>query len=326
LKKPIVSAALAVVIGLAVFAALSARGRTRPDEVGFGVTFSVKYAEELGLDWRANFTALLDDLGVRKFRIPMYWNRIEHEPGIFDWSETDWIVSEAEKRGAEIILAIGRKTPRWPECHSPAWAEALTPEEQRARVLAFIGEEVGRYRTSPAVRWWQVENEPLFDFGICPPPDRELLKAEVDLVRSLDARPVMVTDSGELSTWIRTASLSDVLGVSLYRVVWNEYLGFLFWPVSPSYYRDRFSAILPLARARYAIVSELQAEPWFNKSFHGTPVTEQFESMNIKRFRDNVDFGRRTGVREIYLWGAEWWYWLKEKGDPAFWDEAKPLF
>jgi len=28
----------------------------------------------------------------------------------------------------------------------------------------------------------------------------------------------------------------------------------------------------------------------------------------------------------IYLWGSEWWYWLKEKqNDPKIWEEAKNL-
>jgi hypothetical protein len=32
----------------------------------YGVSFSADYARELGVDWRANFTALLDDLAIKK--------------------------------------------------------------------------------------------------------------------------------------------------------------------------------------------------------------------------------------------------------------------
>ena len=36
---------------------------------------------------------------------------------------------------------------------------------------------------------------------------------------------------------------------------------------------------------------------------------------------------RRVGFSEAYLWGVEWWYWLKEtKGEPAVWDTARELF
>ena len=32
-------------------------------------------------------------------------------------------------------------------------------------------------------------------------------------------------------------------------------------------------------------------------------------------------------LKEFYLWGAEWWYWMKEKQNkPEIWDEAKKLF
>src|SRR6266496_2584177 len=40
----------------------------------FGVSFSKKRALELGVDWKANFLALLDDLKIRHFRLMSYWD------------------------------------------------------------------------------------------------------------------------------------------------------------------------------------------------------------------------------------------------------------
>ena len=49
--------------------------------------------------------------------------------------------------------------------------------------------------------------------------------------------------------------------------------------------------------------------------------------MNEHKLVTNVDYAKRLGTPEIYLWGAEWWYWLKEKKDhPAVWDAARTLF
>ena len=48
--------------------------------------------------------------------------------------------------------------------------------------------------------------------------------------------------------------------------------------------------------------------------------------MTIQHFRDNVEFARRVGFPEVYLWGVEWWYWIREKGDASFWNEARGLF
>jgi len=318
----LVASVLVALAGFAAWRRFDAARQAPPPSMG--VTFSTKYAKELGLDWREAYLATLDDLGVRKLRIPVYWDEVEAVRGTRDWSDVDWMLEEASKRGADVILAVGRKTPRWPECHVPGWAARLDEKRQREEVLDFLEREVLHFTTFPAVRVWQVENEPLFHFGKCPPPDREFLKREIDLVRGLDARPIMVTDSGELSTWIRTASLGDVLGISMYRLVWNKYLGELYWPVSPLYYTDRINLLSPVVRS--VIVSELQAEPWFRAPVDETPIDEQFAQMNPERLRGNVEFATSTGASEIYLWGVEWWYWLKTRGHDELWLAARGLF
>ncbi len=293
-------------------------------EVSYGVTFSTLYAKELGLDWKEAYLATLDDLGVRHFRIPVYWNSVEKERGVRDWSEIDWMLEEAGKRGASVILAVGRKTPRWPECHVPEWAMALSPEKQNERVLEFLAAEVDHFKGFGAVKRWQVENEPMFRFGKCPPPDREMLKKEIALVRGLDSRPIMTTDSGELSSWVRTGSLTDVLGISLYRLVQNPKLGTLYWPVPPSFYEDRIRLLKPVVRD--VIVSELQAEPWFQKAVADTPLDEQFRQMNPEKLAANAEFAAATKASEVYLWGVEWWYWASHRGHDELWAAAKRYY
>jgi len=49
--------------------------------------------------------------------------------------------------------------------------------------------------------------------------------------------------------------------------------------------------------------------------------------MNPEQFKKMVGFASGTGFDEFYLWGTEWWYWMKEKhNDPRIWDIAKILF
>lgn len=292
--------------------------------VGFGVTFSVKYAEELGLDWHETYRKTLDELGVKLLRIPVYWDRVETSPGVYDWSEVDWMLEEALLRDVDVTLVVGRKTPRWPECHEPSWVDRLSLPQQETRLMILLEEEVRHFSDARAIKRWQVENEPLFFFGECPTPDRELLKREVELVRSLDDRPIMITDSGELSTWLRTSTLADTLGISMYRLVWNKHLGFLFWPLTPRFYSERIGFVGSLVDE--VVISELQAEPWFSKSLDETTLEEQYETMNVNRLRGNVDFAQRTGATEVYLWGVEWWYWVAERGDTQFLEEARKIF
>src|SRR3989339_2252386 len=90
------------------------RGQTE-----YGVTFSQKYATSLELDWRETFLNLLDDLKIRKFRLIVYWDLIEKKSGDYDFTDIKWQLDEVQKRGGEVILTIGNRVPRWPECHWP---------------------------------------------------------------------------------------------------------------------------------------------------------------------------------------------------------------
>lgn len=293
--------------------------------VALGVTFSKPYAEQLALDWKDVYVATLDEIGARRLRIPAYWNNIEPEPGVWNFTDLDWQIDEAAKRDARVVLAVGRKLPRWPECHAPAWTEGMNESLLQTRILAMLETVVRRYADNPAVVVWQVENEPFFEFGECPPPDREFLKREVAVVRALDAtRPILITESGELSSWLGAASVADILGISTYRTVWDRYVGYFYWPISPKYYARRFGAISAVVDR--AIISELQAEPWYPSGIAATSVDEQLRLMNPSRLRDNVRFARKVGFPEAYLWGVEWWYWLKEQGRPEVWEEGRRLF
>ena len=74
-------------------------------------------------------------------------------------------------------------------------------------------------------------------------------------------------------------------------------------------------------------VVELQVEPWGpEKLLPDYDLSLQKDLMNVERFRDNISYARRTGFDTFYLWGIEWFYWLKEKqNDPDLWREAGEL-
>ncbi|MBU0625640.1 hypothetical protein KKF05_04835 [Patescibacteria group bacterium] len=293
-------------------------------EIKLGMTFSKKYAAELGLDWRETYLAMLDDLGARALRLPVYWDEIESKPGEFSFTDVDWQLQEAGRRGVKVILVVGMKVPRWPECHFPAWTQDLTEDVLRGRVMVMLQKTVQHLSRSSNFANWQVENEPFFRFGNCPEPNRKFLQGEVDLVKSIDSRPVIITDAGELSDWVRAITIADILGISTYRNVWNRYVGHVFWPSTPKWYSTRIKIVQPLVEA--VIISELQAEPWSPGPIRDWDIAEQLKHMNPQRLNDNVAFARRMGVFEVYLWGGEWWYWLKTQGYPEMWDAGKMLF
>ena len=292
-----------------------------------GITFSHRYASDIQLDWKKTFVAILDDLKIRKIRIPVYWDLVEKKEGKYDFSDVDWQLAEAQKRNAEIILVVGQKVPRWPECAIPEWAKN-DDQKRKSRLLKEITTVVKRYKDNhPEIKYWQVENEPFLPFGVCPPLDVNLLDSEIALVRFIDpARPVIVTDSGELSLWIQAAKRADVFGTTMYRTIWKEGIGYFDYPIGPRFFRFKHWLIKTFAHQDNAIVVELQAEPWIKGWTTSGTLEEQFKSMNSQKLEDNVDFARRVDYPEVYLWGAEWWYWLKTKHNKSeIWDYARQV-
>ncbi len=305
-------------------------GRPAPHEdIVWGINFSEKHAVNLGLDWQELYLAILDDLGARHIKLAVHWDMIEPEKDRYFFDHLDKQVEEAEKRQAEVMLVMGMKTPRWPECHLPGWAHDLDKAAQQAEILKMIETVVRRYKDSPAIAMWQVENEPFFPFGDCPWTDINFLKKEVELVRSLDHlnRPIVISDTGEMSLWIRAARLGDKVGTTMYKKVWFHEVGlYVTYPFPPIFYY-RKARLIDFLFNKEVICVELQAEPWGPKLLYDSPLDEQEKTMNLRQLQDNVDFARRTGLRKFYLWGTEWWYWMKVKHDqPEIWQEARTLF
>lgn len=289
----------------------------------YGVTFAPFVAESFGLDPKEVYRAIFEDLGAEHVRLGAYWDRIERERGIFRFEELDWQIEEAEKHQVEIILAMGKKVPRWPECHIPSWALSLEEKEQEEALLKYIKVVVTRYRNSKAIKIWQVENEPFLPFGECPDNVSMSLDREIALARSLDSRPIMVTDSGELSIWIRAAKRSDIFGTTMYRRVYNPYFGEFTYPLPAWFFRFKRAVTEAIVGERPMIVVELQAEPWIKKPIYAATVEEQYASMNPEYLKDSLEYASRSGFDTFYLWGVEWWYYLKQQGKGEIWDIVK---
>ncbi len=293
----------------------------------FGLNFSQKYATDLEMDWRTTYIAIIDELQPKRMRISAHWNLIEKKVGEYNFSDLDWQIKEAQKRNIDIILAIGLRTPRWPECHFPKWAKNMDYDEQKKYILKLLEKEVLHFSKYDNIKYWQVENEPLLGmFGECPDGDEEFLDEEINLVRSLSDKPIILTESGELSTWRKLSKKTDVLGTSMYRTVWNPYWGSISYPlpVYSYYYKAKINKSLN-KNLKKVIITELQGEAWTNRELQDVPIKDQYKSMNLEKFKNIINYSKRSGLDEIYIWGAEWWYWLKENEDDSFWNTAKSV-
>ena len=294
-----------------------------------GVSFSEKRSKEMGLDWKANYLALLDDLKIRNYRLMSYWDLHEPVRGQFDFSTLDWQIEEAGKRGATVSLAIGLRQPRWPECHQPDWSPKLVGEDWNQALYAYIETVVKRYESNPAVISWQLENEGVNEwFGECGKPDPKRLVEEYQLVDKLSDKPIWMSLSDQHGLPFNPP-IPDKFGYSVYRVVWSEktwpYRGYLIYPTPIWYHKLRAVAIKAIT-GKDIFIHELQLEPWGPKDTAQLTREEQDISMSPARIKDNLLFAREIGAEEIYTWGGEWWYWRLQHGDPSIWETVRTEF
>lgn len=299
------------------------------EKIDWGVNFSVKQTDFLKIDARETYLAILDDLKAKNVKISVYWDLLEKEKGKYDFDELDWQMKEAEKRNVNVVLAIGMKVPRWPECHLPQWVRDLDKYGQQQEIIDMLREVVSRYKNSPSLSAWQVENEAFLRFGACPWYDEDFLRREIAFVKINDNNhPVIATDSGELSFWIKSSqSGADIVGVTVYKKVWQQQLRmYVSYLLPPVFYHRRAEIVEGLFN-KDVIGVELQAEPWCANSIMNSSLKEQEKTMDINQFKKNVQFAKNTGIDGFYFWGAEWWYYMKKThNDSEIWDEAKKLF
>lgn len=295
-----------------------------------GATFVPGYAQYFGLDPKQTFYAITQDLGIKQVRLVSYWDTIEQNPGSYNFDELDWQFKMAEEAGVKVSLAIGLRQPRWPECHEPVWATSMPGYSWYQPLYNYMTAVVNRYKDNPALDSYQLENEFFLKaFGMCNNFDRNRLVHEYDLVKALDPKHTLVVSmsNNAIGTPIGNPT-PDEWSISVYKRVWDKTITrrYFEYPIPAWYYAFR-AGFTKITRGHDSFIHELQAEPWTPDSFDGilnTPLAEQDKSMNAEILKNRIEYGRATGMKTIYLWGVEWWYWrMTEKNDPSLWNTAK---
>lgn len=295
-----------------------------------GTTFISDYAKSFNLSPEDTLKAIFSDLGIKKIRFVSYWKHIEPTPGTYDFSGLDWQFEMAKKYNAKVSLAIGLRQPRWPECHEPKWADISAPEAQwKPQLYKYITAVVERYKNHPSLDSYQLENEFFMEvFGECKNFDRNRLVEEFELVKKLDSKHKVVISRS--NNWVGIPvgdPTPDQFGISVYKRVWDATVTkrYFEYPL-PAWFYGSLAGWGEILTGKDMIIHELQAEPWTPNGLEipQTSVNEQFRSMNAERMKDRIKYATDTGMREINLWGAEWWYWLMAaKDDDSVWVVVK---
>ncbi len=297
-------------------------------EPEYGISFSQEYAASLGLNWQETYIAMLEELHPKYVRVAAMWKQVEPEQSVYDFSEVDFMMDEAAKRGIKVALVVGQKAPRWPECHVPQWVD-LKETASKEQLLSYVKKVVERYAQHDALELWQVENEAFihFTFGECEGYNKDAIYEEIALVRSIDQQhKVLVTDSGELGLWRKAAHAGDYFGTTLYRIVRTPKGHIIHYDwIPPAIYR--WKALFTGVKKDFFYIAELQGEPWFAEGDPtNTPVDVQELTMNPQRLQKHIEYANRIGTGRVYLWGIEWWQYMRVKqSDSRYWDLVKEV-
>ncbi len=310
--------------------------RPKPQlDINYGVTFSKKYAQELGMDWKGTYLLILDDLKVKNIRLISYWDEVESTRDVYNYADVIWQLEEAQKRNVNVIMTIGRKVPRWPECFEPQWWKELTDSQlQENEQYEYVKETVKALKSFDTIVLWQVENEPFWKFGECDKLEYRIVENEVRIVRETDDknREIIVQDSGEGGYWYPSYSLGDYLAISMYRKIWYDFWGvflgrsiYFKYPLAHWSYKIKAELLrVPYEKIK---VTELQAEPWGPGINSQLSEYDKNQTMSRNDFLDTISYAQKSGFKDIYLWGVEWWLWEKHVNNNGFyWDTAKALF
>lgn len=319
---------LIIVVPLGIFIVI----RPVPQKnINYGINYSKKYTEQMKMDWKYTFLKIVDELKVKNMRLVAYWDDSEPSNNRYDFSDVIWQLDEAKKRNINVIMTVGYKVPRFPECFEPEWVKSYSAEDRERELLEYVKTTVETLKGYENIKIWQVENEPFWPFGICKVSTRETIVKEINTVKMLDNRPILVQDSGEGGFWFATYSLGDKLGISMYRKIWYDFWGiffgkFIYFQYPLAHWTYKIKADLMGVPYENVLVTELQAEPWGPGLNSELSQTDIDKSMSHHYFIDTLNYAQKGGFKDLYFWGAEWWLYMKDhRNDSFYWDTAKSI-
>ncbi len=285
-----------------------------------GITFSHPHLKFLDLDVIQALNKALS-MNFAHIRLGAYWSDVEKTAGNYTFSELEKILKKCEAEKQPVVITVGVKAPRWPEFY---WPEHIPELEQDAncpktqnKILALVKKSVRTLKKYQCITHWQVENEPLDPSG---PLDKKIpfsfLKKEVEVVRQLDDRPVIINLWGnelkKRQLFPKATQIADIIGLELYPKQ------FLLKFLGKSFYRGPHQSdselIEILKTSPHPLwLTELQAEPW--EKNHQGYLSKNPGSINPEQLEKNIIWAQKFPFAEIHLWGFEYWQWQAKQGN-----------
>ena len=334
----------------------------------YGISYSFEQAGWYGLDPKENYTKLLDDFKFDWVRLPFFWDRSVIGTGSMtgtkstksdddmDLRDLKWAIEEAGKRNIRVIIALGAKTPYFPEYHWPKdiaaqikFGERITINHPIAKdILAIDQKVVDALSVYDDIAYWQVENEPLVGNVNKWKIDPSLVAAEVEIVRKTDLknRPIILNhaatgfydkswkellpilkpgDVFAVNAFFKTKG-TDLVSAKIFgreiHILWPDHLA---WPVHSWWiFSPNYQAIKKTVEANgnKLWILEMQSEPYIKKIEQADDPFLTFTQQDIIA---GNNFLKSFKVESIGLWGAHFWQYKEKNGDNSWLNVVKSI-
>src|SRR3989339_119993 len=333
----------------------------------YGVSYSFEQAGWYGLDPRESYIEMLDEFQFDWVRFPLFWDQAVDRgtEGQRDKETKDielrvddlrFAIEEAEERNVKVIIALGAKTPYYPEYHWPEsiasqvkFGEVITAYHPVAKeILAIDQKVVEELAVYDNIAYWQVENEPLIGNVNRWKIDASFVKAEVETVRSADPndRPVILNHAATGfydNSWkdlLPILNQEDIFAVNAFfktkgtdlitsnilrrqiHIMWPDHL---VWTVhSWLFLSPNFESIKKSVETNgnEFWILEMQAEPYIKK-------IEQAQDPLLTFTPDDMitadKFLRSYKIQNVGFWGIHFWQYRQQKGDSTWIETAKTI-
>ena len=322
----------------------------------YGVSYSFEQAGWYGLDARKSYVELLDSVKFNWVRLPFFWDQMTDENGNLKIDDLEFAISEADRRDVKVVIALGLKTPYYPEYHLPEYIALQLKFGERIDanypiaddLLAIDGKLVSALSKYENISHWQVENEPYLANVNNWKIEKDLISKEIEVVRKTDPkkRPIILNHVGPTLFDRKYLDLlplllpGDVFSINAYFKTQGTYLlsfevfdrkvniawpKWLVWPVqSWTFFSVDFEKVKKEVEGKDIEfwVLEMQAEPYIREREDGMRKNLSFSPRDLK----GADkFLRSYKIESVGLWGTHFWQFREKIGDRFWMDTVKSV-
>jgi hypothetical protein len=325
--------ALFIVVAAAILLGGETWPHPQPAAPLVGFSFSPDTSMNAGRDPTQDLALLLDTTQPDLVRLPIYWEEVEPTPDTLDFDSIDPLLAVVANHNltalhpTRVVLTIGARNFLYPELHEPEWAGPrqqpfLDQAQAGDAYRLYFDSSIERYRASPLLYAWQVENEPLDyvgnDFTGADQITPAQLAWEVGEVHRLDpVHKAVVTTYNGMNVYVDMLRLSapapigasghpadalqvgDALGLDLYVDGPNiSFRHFVTIDLREQWKQEAVSFWADEAnrQGKELWVAEMQAQPWSDSN--------TFKPKDL--VASAVDY-RQDNLQVVLMWGVETW-------------------